>query len=236
MKILVLSCDKYADLFEPFHYCMERYWPNHPEIIYSMETIENHYYKTICKNYPNNQWTKRIYDTIKDWEDEYIITLCDDVFIRRPVNQERLNYLYEVVKGLDKFCSLTFISESKNHPNLILQPLDNFINVGLKLRDSWKNSVNATLWKRENLMKALTGTKGKDVNIWEFEWDTDRFYDFKYYSSMNADWPINWGREGGKAHIAVQKGMWTQECVDFFNKEGFEIDFSKRGIIRGDYW
>ncbi len=52
MKILVLSCDNYSDLFEPFHYCIEKYWPEHPEIIYTTETIINPYYKTICKNYP----------------------------------------------------------------------------------------------------------------------------------------------------------------------------------------
>lgn len=236
MKILVLSCDKYVDLFEPFHYCMEKYWSDHPEIIYSMESIINPYYRTICKNYPNNQWTKRIYETVCEFDDEYIITLCDDVFIRKPVNKDRLNYLFDSVKNLDKFCSLTFISESRNHPNLILQPLEGYKNIGLKLRDSWKNSVNATLWKTESLKKALTGTRGVDVDINTFEWDVDRFYDFKYYSSINGDWPINWGREDGKAYIAISKGKWTQECIDFFKSENYYIDFNKRGIIRGDYW
>lgn len=50
MKILVISCDKYGDTFEPFHHCMEKYWPDHPEIFYSTETVKNPYYETICKN------------------------------------------------------------------------------------------------------------------------------------------------------------------------------------------
>lgn len=236
MRILVLSCDKYADLFEPFYYCMEKYWPNHPEIIYSTESIVNPHYKTICKNYPNNEWTRRIYDTIKDWDDEYIITLCDDVFIRKPVNNDRLNYLYDVVKKLDNFCSLTFISERRNHPNINIKELSDYKNVGIKTRDTWKNSVNATIWNRKNLLKALTGTKNKHTDIWKFESDPDRFYDFNYYSSINGDWPINWGREFGGSHIALQKGKWTRECVDFFNSENYEIDFSKRGIIKGDLY
>ena len=165
---------------------------------------------------------------------EYIITLCDDVFIRKPVNEERLNYLYEAVKTLEDFCSLTFISERRNRKDLKIEPLNNYINIGLKTLDPYKNSVNATLWKRENLLKALTGTKNECANIWEFEFDTDRFYDFKYYSSINGDWPINWGRENGRAHIALQKGRWTQECVDFFTSENYNIDFSIRGIIEGD--
>ena len=44
MQILVMSCDKNSDLWEPFYHCMEKYYPNHPEIIYAMETKQNPYY------------------------------------------------------------------------------------------------------------------------------------------------------------------------------------------------
>ena len=39
MKILVCSCDKNNDLWELFYHCMEKYWPDHPEVIYSTETV-----------------------------------------------------------------------------------------------------------------------------------------------------------------------------------------------------
>lgn len=55
MKILVCSCDKNVDLFLPFHHCMEKYWPTHPEIIYSTESVDNPYYRTVRKNYPLTQ-------------------------------------------------------------------------------------------------------------------------------------------------------------------------------------
>lgn len=60
-KILVMSCDKYSKYtFEMFHHCIEKYWPNHPEVIYCTETIENPYYKTITINLPVQQWTRRL--------------------------------------------------------------------------------------------------------------------------------------------------------------------------------
>ena len=55
MKIVVFSCDKDEDTFEPFHHCMEKYYPGHPEIIYATESVINPYYKTITKDYPLNQ-------------------------------------------------------------------------------------------------------------------------------------------------------------------------------------
>lgn len=51
MKILVLSCDKNQDLFYPFYHCLEKYWPEHPEVIYSTESIANKFYKTISLDY-----------------------------------------------------------------------------------------------------------------------------------------------------------------------------------------
>lgn len=73
MKIFVAACDKNSDLFEPFHICMERYWPTHPEILYSTETITNPYYKTICKNYPLSQWTKRVRESLWEIDDQVVL-------------------------------------------------------------------------------------------------------------------------------------------------------------------
>ena len=81
MKILVCSCDKNEKLWYPFNHCIEKYWPEHPEVIYSTETIQNKYYRTICKNYPLTKWTRRVRETVYEIDDHYILLMCDDVFI-----------------------------------------------------------------------------------------------------------------------------------------------------------
>ena len=84
MIMLILSCDKSKDLFEPFYKCVEKYYPNHPEIIYLTETIKNPYYKTICKDYPLELWTKRVREALKEINDDKILLMMDDNFIRQP--------------------------------------------------------------------------------------------------------------------------------------------------------
>lgn len=64
MKIVVTSADINEDLFEPFHHCLEKYWENHPEVIYLTETVKNPYYRTICKDIPFDKWTKRIRESL----------------------------------------------------------------------------------------------------------------------------------------------------------------------------
>ena len=82
MKILVLSCDKNEDLFKPFYHCIEKYWPNHPEIVYSTESVVNPFYKTISLNYDLEHWTDRVRETVKQIDDDYILFMVDDIFIR----------------------------------------------------------------------------------------------------------------------------------------------------------
>ena len=82
MKIVVLSCDKNKDLFEPFFYCMEKYWPQHPQIVYSTETIINPFYVTINFNYDLEHWTDRIRKTLKRLKDDYVLLMVDDIFYK----------------------------------------------------------------------------------------------------------------------------------------------------------
>ena len=98
MKILVLSCDKNEDLWYPFHHCIEKYWKNHPEIIYATETLQNPYYKTISKNYRLEIWTKRIRETLNEIDDDIILTIMDDDFIRNPVDIKRIEFLKDKIK------------------------------------------------------------------------------------------------------------------------------------------
>ena len=57
MKIIVLSCSKNDDTFLPFCHFMERYYPNHPEIIYFTDGVENPFYKTIAIPNELPTWT-----------------------------------------------------------------------------------------------------------------------------------------------------------------------------------
>jgi len=229
MKILVISCDKYNDLFGPFHYCMEKYWPNHPEIIYVTESVKNPYYRTECLK---AEWTVRVKNAAEKIDDDFILMMCDDVFIREPVNEKRIYYILDSLKEVKDFTNCSFISGVKPRPDLEIKPVEGLEDIGYKPRDNYFNTVNCTLWKKDKLLKCLDGPP---INVDKFEWDKTRFHG-KYFTSMNQNWPIHWGRENNKGHVAITRGKWAQECVDFFNKENYKIDFTKRGITRGDYW
>ena len=215
-KIVVMSCDKNEDLWLPFAHCMEKYWKDHPQIIYSTETKVNPYYDTICHNYPITNWTRRLWDTIKDLDCKHILLMCDDVFIREPV----CNTLIEVLCGfvVGGVAGLNIEKSFDNNDS----PLNDKIMVR-NISGKYKTSVMCQLFQK----RALLDLVNCDIDPWQFE-KLNNGKNYQFLISRYGDF-INWGY-GERKWFGIQKGKWCRECKEFFDKEKLEIDYSKRGF------
>ena len=217
MKILVLSCDKNEDTFEAFYHCIEKYWKGHPEIIYATETIINPFYKTIAKNYPLNNWTTRIRETLKEINDSQILIMIDDCFIRKEVDKKRLKYASDNLKGNIAMFNLEKSFDSNDEETNIK---------GFKKRQHgspYEVSIMCGLWNKEKLINVLQGKH----NPWEVEGKQNNC-GYDYYIN-SGDYIIDWGY---KTFIftGICKGKWCRNIVPFFEKEGIKIDYERRGF------
>lgn len=217
MVILVCSCDKNQDLWAPFRHCLEKYWPGHPEVIYSTETVTNPFYKTICKNFPVEKFSKRIRETLAEIDDRAVLVMVDDIFIRQPVNTERV---YDAERQLTGNIALLNFEKAWD---------DNFDDIGLngflrrKKGATYEISFMCGLWDREKLMDILS----TDMSPWQIEMECDsKGYD---YCVNSGDYIIDWGYRTF-CNVGVMKGKWSREIVPFFEKEGIEMDYSIRGF------
>lgn len=217
MKILVLSCDKNEETFEAFHHCMEKYYKGHPEVIYATETIKNPYYKTICKNYPLEIWTKRIRETLKEIEDTQILIIMDDFFIREKVDTKRIEYLSKHLTGNIACFYFEKSWDSRDEETNI---------EGMKKRQhntEYEVAINCALWQKDKLVDVLS----RDSDPWDVEINQDnRGYDY-YINS--GEFIINWGYETWEP-TGLFKGKWCKNIIPFFEKEGIKVDYSKKGF------
>lgn len=217
MKILVLSCDKNEDIFPLFHYCMEKNWKDHPEVIYATETIDNPYYKTIKKNYPLEKWSVRIRETLKEIDEEHILLMIDDIFIRKPVDKDRIQFADSILNW--NIAEINFEKAFDNEKNTIYN--------GFKLKRKgceYELSIMCGLWQKKALIDLLEG----EYNPWEIEYNQNtKNYDFLI---NGGDYIIDWGYETFH-HVGLVKGKWSREAIEFFKSEGIEIDYEKRGLI-----
>ena len=212
-----MSCDKNEDLWKPFYLCMEKYWKNHPQIIYSTETKINPYYTTICRNLPIDKWTKRLHDTIMELDSKYILLMCDDLFIRDYV----CNTLIETLCGFLVGGYVGLNMEKTFDPN------DRPLNDKIMIRNpygKYKTSVMCQLF----IKGALLDMTNLELNPWEYE----KLNNGKYYQFLVSRYGdfINWGY-GEHTWFGIRKGKWCKEVKDFFNKENIEIDYSIRGFF-----
>ena len=218
MKLVVLSCDKNQDIFDAFHHCMEKYYPEHPEIIYITETIKNPYYKTIFSDIELDKWTKRIREALKQIDDEQILIMIDDFFIRQPVDVERIKYLSTQLKGnIATFCFEK--SYDKNDEETEVK--------GMKKRQHgapYEVALNCGLWQKDKLIDILKG----EYTPWQVEGNQDNCGYDHYINS--GDYIIDWGYVTWKP-TGIFKGKWCKNIIPFFEKEGIKIDYDTRGFF-----
>lgn len=217
MKILVMSCDKNKDIFDIFYHCIEKYWKNHPEIIYITETVKNPYYKTICKNYPFDLWTKKIREALKEINDNKILLMADDIFIRNYVNESRIKYVEENLK--DNIALFNFEKSFDN--NDLLSKYENF-----KIRNPKGIAITSLMcgmWQKDKLLTIL--------NITCQPWEIERLniaHDFEYYIN-SGDFIIDFGYTFPNT-MGITKGKWAREIIPFFEKENIKVNYECRGF------
>lgn len=223
-KIVVMSCDKNQDLWQPFHECMEKYWKDHPEIIYSTETIQNPYYKTICINLPIEKWTRRVCETVKDLPCKHILLMVDDLFLRDYVNNSLMWKAANAVSGNYAALNLEYSFDPEDH---FIGYLDRNPVYPILVRNSqgkYLLSCMCQMWQK----RAILDLFNVDMNPWEFEKSKAKHWWFLISKYGNF---INWGKPRDDWQFGVIKGKWAHECKEFFDKEGIEIDYSIRGFI-----
>lgn len=220
MIIAVLSCDKNEDIWEPFYHCMEKYYPNHPEIIYFTESKTNPYYRTICIPHTLDRWTEGLSQFLFCIPDTSILLMVDDCFIRRPVDYDRIEDAVSIIEHEDNVALMNFEKRWHYQDEPTLYP-------GWMKRKhgtEYEASLMCGVWNRQKLLNVLAPVS----DPWTVEYKQHTCgYDY-YINSW--DYIIDWGYQTFVPCNLV-KGKWAREIIPFFAAEGIQMDFSKRGFI-----
>lgn len=220
-SVVVLTCDSYSDLWEPFFILKNRYWNDCPYETYLItETKECEYCKTI--NINEKIWTKRVREGLKKIKSDYVIILLEDFFIRDKVDNERIEYC---MNHFDKNTAMFNFEKSYDENDI-----DSGVE-GFKKKSEtapYKCSCQAAIWDRKKLIKLLA----VDGSAWDWEVNPPiEHYDF-YINS--GDYVFNYGYKDYK-WFGVCKGKWIKnDVVPLFKKENIKIDYSIRGFYKED--
>ncbi len=210
MIITVLSCNMNEDTFAPFHHCMEKYFPNHPEVVYFTDGIINPFYKTIPVEHDLEHWTTGLREFLKQIDDEQILLMIDDCFIRKPVDEKRIKEASKNLKGNIACFNFEKSWDEMDKPT----DLD-----GWKIRTHGRDyevSLMCGLWDKQKLLDVIK----RDCDPWTIELFQDGC-GYDYYIN-SGDYIIDWGYETFVV-FGKTRGRWTDESIRFLESEGFYV-------------
>ena len=190
-SILCMSCDKYKCLTSAFKACMDKYFPNHPQIEYV---------------YGEDCWTKRLREKLENMTDEYILFLLDDMLIREPTKE---GLIENAIKTMNEDKKVAVINFEKN-----FRPADYYSEDWLEQRQGqmYLHSCQPSLWRRVALIDNLT----KNETAWEWEMTFVR-NNWKYLINKDID-IINVGRTNN-FDWGIVRGNMTLEFKEFLISE-----------------
>ena len=164
--VLVCSCDKYADLLPPFLQLWKKFWPDCPfETVLVTETDPGvtGFDRVIACGGGGN-WCPRLVAALKQIETPYVLMLCDDYYLAKPVDTALMLKRLSQIKSFDAF-NLRMIPNPKPKGNNS-DPFGNGTDLmRYKPNTAYCIATQSGFWNREFLAALAEGK----ASIWEFE-------------------------------------------------------------------
>lgn len=229
-SILVCSCDKYEDAWNPFFTLFKKNWEDCPYPVYlNTETkkyngIDGLSVKSIHCN-PKYSWSKRLKNSLKHIQSEFVLLMLEDFFFLSEVNQKKLDDVILWMKS-GEIASVCFERYGRRKEEIVEHGC--FIKRSRGARYTF--SLQAGIWKRDILIKCLTNFE----TPWEFE-EIGNIRSCKikekFYVQLQDSAPVfdyNVFRDTG---YGLYRGKWLKSNIELFEKNGIEVDFENLGFF-----
>ncbi|MGO8733207.1 MAG: hypothetical protein ACLQVM_10480 [Terriglobia bacterium] len=211
--VVVSSCDRYSDAWEPFFTLFFRYWPDCPFPLFMITNggeFPNPRVK--CVTFPEDRgWSGNLIDTLKQVPAEYVLYLQEDYFLKTRVDTEKVSSALDFIR-----------KEAGAYLRLYPCPgpdqcYKDEPEIGAISRDApYRNCLQAAIWRKDVMFRTLRpGETG-----WDFELRggvgrsrlvTEAFLSY---------------RKPVITYIctAILRGRYTYDAVRFCRREGITLD------------
>jgi hypothetical protein len=220
--LLIVSCDSYRDLWEPFFTLLFRYWPDCPFPVF---LGSNH------AVYPDRRVAPLAVGDDRDWSSNLIrmlellptggvLLLQEDFLIDRPVQTERVSQLIGYAAARRAACLRLMPIPGPDDP-CADQPELGSIRQGAEYRVS----LQSAWWRKESLAGILRAGESP----WQFERLGSRRSDELSAPFLclrtGVDYPLDYYT------TAVFRGYWEKGAVDLCRRERIPVDLRRRPIM-----
>jgi hypothetical protein len=218
VPILVVSCDKYADLWRPFFSLLWRHWPDCP---YAVFLGTNH----LSYSDPRVQtlaigddvsWASGLNAMIDRLDSRTVIILLDDFLLTEDVSSRAIERLIRVAEDERVGCLRLYSIYPPEHPVAGHNDLGDFAP-----GDRWRITAQAAIWQTDFLRRLLV----PGFSAWDFELLGSQMSDYMPERVWGVRSPVIVYDHG------VEKGRWRPQGLDICRAAGVGVDVTKRGVF-----
>jgi len=216
--VLVVSCDRYADVWKPFFALFWRHWSDCPYPVYlgaNRQTFTHPAVKTVLTN-GDTSWADSTRKMVEQIDSPYILMVLEDFFLRCSVDTERIDRL---VSALDALEGGYLRLKPFPKPD---RPVALYPEIGEIEREApYRAALQAAIWKKDTLLRLL--------------FDGETAWDFENLSSwrsngLDVGFYCTW-TQALVYYPAITYGEWTPRGVRICQEEQLPCDLSRRRIM-----
>ncbi|MGA8027664.1 MAG: hypothetical protein WB992_11005 [Bryobacteraceae bacterium] len=215
---LVVSCDRYRDLWRPFFALFWRYWPDCPFPVYlgsNFETYSDERVTSLTAG-EDESWSKNLRFFLNRLDSEYVLLLLEDFFLNRTVSTATL---IDHLNALDQLGGSVLRLRPNPPPDI---PVRGYPTIGSIYRFApFRVSAQASIWKRLDLLALLRDGE----SAWEFE----RQATIRSQSRANGFF-CTYAAKLPYRHV-VEQGKWFWSAAPLYKKENIGCDFNARLVM-----
>ncbi|AFM25488.1 hypothetical protein [Desulfomonile tiedjei] len=215
LAVLVVSCDKYSDVWEPYFRLFHKRWPDCPYPVYLGSNFVDFRFEgvTCIPVGEDRSWTENLHLMLDAVDRSRIILLLEDFFLTKETNTDLVVKMVELAEKLDLGCFRLFPlpPPSKRIPDIP--------GVGeIRKGDDFRVSTQAGIWSTE-LLRSLAWP---GMTAWQFEEIASLVSDMMPERYLGLYEPAMEYCNG------LVQGKWMPEGLQVCREAGIEPDLSVR--------
>jgi hypothetical protein len=236
-SILVNTCDKFEDCWEPFFKLFSIFWPDYKGTIYLNTEYKDYSYEGLNiipikgaekHAVPKNKratWSQCLKWALEEIDTDIVLYMQEDYFLKDTVKNDWINYFKDY---MEQYSEIPCIQLTNSGIPSVEKSSHKFLNTSNPNHFSYL-SCQASFWRKNVLLSLIR----EHETAWNFEWWGSKRAKYFGYDFLTVDpiW-LNSEIQGIIPYITtgIIGGKWYKPVVDVFQQQNIHMDFSVRGF------
>jgi len=215
IPLIVSSCDKCSDLWQPFFYFLKKNWSDFKRKVYLCTDSKSFTYEGFDIACPlrmpsGSTWSENLITLLKGIDEDYVLLMLEDFWLKGKVDEPQLHQCEEIMKNdltVGFICLVHQLDSLLDNPTSEKYP--NLIEYGR--HTPYRVTTQAGLWRRDYLLSLLK----RHESAWWFEMFGSKRSRKSDYHSFVVEKSVFSYDDGG----VLFRGCYVEEYIRFFKDD-----------------